>query len=441
MRLWSARTDRSRADNLSKDRVMYILYNLILFVATILLSPYILFKVLTVPKYRGGITQKLGRVRKGVMRVLNGSRPIWIHAVSVGEVMAAHPLVRELKKRYPHKKLILSTVTVTGNYTAKQRVPEADAVFYFPFDYPWVVRRVISRINPSLVLIAETELWPNFFRELKRQGIPSAVVNGRISPRSYRNYLKFRSFFSEVFRNVTLLCMQSEGDAARIRDIGAQPDRVIVTGNLKFDQKIPPVQKPPVAIAAGRRVITAGSTHRGEESILLDIFGRLRKKFPDLLLIIAPRHPERFDEVAGLITNSGFECQRRTRFKGQVKDVLLLDTIGELRAFYAICDIAFVGGSLVKVGGHNLLEPAAMKKPVIFSRYMFNFKEVSEVILEAGGGIAVKDKEELYLKLDMLLLDNDLALSMGEKAYSVIAANSGATSRTLDAVNGMTSAH
>jgi len=414
---------------------MYILYNAILVLATIVLSPYILFKLATVPKYRGGISQKLGRVRKGVLRVLGGTRPIWVHAVSVGEVMAAHPLIRELKKKYPGRKLILSTVTVTGNHTAKQRVPEADAVFYFPFDYTWIVRRVIGRINPAIVLIAETELWPNFFRELERQGIPSALINGRISPRSYGNYLKLRRFFTEVFKNVTLFCMQSDEDAARIKDIGAPPDRVLVTGNLKFDQKISPAQQAPVPIASGRKVITAGSTHRGEEAILLEIFSRLRKKYPDLVLIIAPRHPERFDEVCGLITSAGYECQRRTRLKGPVRDVILLDTIGELRAFYSACDIAFVGGSLVKVGGHNLLEPAAMKKPVIFSRYMFNFKEISEALIQTGGGLMVKDKEELYTNLDNLLADKQLSTAMGEKAFKVIAANSGATTRTIDAVH------
>jgi 3-deoxy-D-manno-octulosonic-acid transferase len=414
---------------------MYTLYNLILVLATIILSPYMLFKLATVPKYRGGISQKLGRVRKGVLKVLGGTRPIWVHAVSVGEVMAAHPLIRELKKKYPGRKLILSTVTVTGNFTAKQRVPEADAVFYFPFDYPWIVRRVIQKINPVIVLVAETELWPNFFRELQRQGIPSALINGRISPRSYGNYIRFKRFFTEVFEGVTLFCMQSDEDAARIKDIGAAPERVMVTGNLKFDQKISTEQQRPIAIAAGRRVITAGSTHRGEEAILLEIYSRLRKKYPDLVLIIAPRHPERFDEVCGLIISAGYECQRRTRLKGLVRDVVLLDTIGELRAFYNACDIAFVGGSLVKVGGHNLLEPAAMKKPVIFSRYMFNFKEISEALIQAGGGLMVKDKEELYIKLDNLLSDKQLSSAMGEKAFRVIAANSGATVRTIDAVH------
>ncbi|HSB34801.1 MAG TPA: glycosyltransferase N-terminal domain-containing protein, partial [Nitrospirota bacterium] len=192
---------------------MYIIYNIALAAATVLFLPVILFKLVTVPKYRGGLTQKLGRLRKGVLKVLNGTRPIWVHAVSVGEVMAAHPLLRELRKKYPGRKLILSTVTVTGNYTARRRVPEADAVFYFPFDYPCVVRRVIRGVNPEIVLVAETELWPNFFRELKRAGIPSAVINGRISPASHRNYLKFKPFFRQVFDHVTLFCMQSEGDA------------------------------------------------------------------------------------------------------------------------------------------------------------------------------------------------------------------------------------
>jgi 3-deoxy-D-manno-octulosonic-acid transferase len=208
--------------------------------------------------------------------------------------------------------------------------------------------------------------------------IPSAVINGRISPHSYKNYMRLRFFFGYVFSQVTLFCMQSEGDAARIKDIGAAPDRVIVTGNLKFDQKIPTATASPVTLPPASKVITAGSTHRGEEAVLVEVFRRLREKFPDLVLILAPRHPERFDEVEGIVNRAGFDCQRRTRIKNPIRDVLLLDTIGELRSFYGICDIAFVGGSLVKVGGHNLLEPAAMKKPVVFSRYMFNFKEISE---------------------------------------------------------------
>ncbi len=414
---------------------MYIIYNILLILATILLSPVILFKLATVPKYRGGISQKFGRLRKGVLKVIRGSRPIWVHAVSVGEVMAAHPLIRELKKKYPRRKLILSTVTVTGNFTARQRVPEADAVFYFPFDYPWIVRKVINRINPIVVLVAETELWPNFFRHLRRRGIPSAVINGRISPHSYKSYVKFKRFFTKVFSHVDLFCMQSEADAVRIREIGATPDTVIVTGNLKFDQKIPAPQQSPIPLRPSRKVITAGSTHRGEESALMEIFTKLREKFPELLLIIAPRHPERFDEVAGIISKAGYECKRRSRLSGDVKDVLLLDTIGELRAFYGMCDIAFVGGSLVKVGGHNLLEPAAMKKPVIFSRYMFNFKEISEALIVSGGGIMVKDKEELYVQMLNLLSDEERARRIGELAFSVIEANSGAAKKTISAVS------
>jgi 3-deoxy-D-manno-octulosonic-acid transferase len=420
---------------------MYILYNIFLFIATIFLSPVILFKLITVPKYRGGLTQKFGRLRKGVMRIIKGGRPIWVHCVSVGEVMAAHPLIRELKKKYPNKKLILSTVTVTGHYTARRRVPEADAVFYFPFDYPCIVRRVIQGINPELVLIAETELWPNFFRELKRAGIPSAVINGRISLKSHKNYMKFKKLFSTVFDQVTLFCMQSEEDAVRIKSIGADPGKVFVTGNLKFDQKIVTSQASPVTIPANRKVITAGSTHRGEEATLMEVFSRLREKYPNLLIIIAPRHPERFDEVEGIVNSAGFDCQRRTSLKGPVKDVLLLDTIGELRTFYALCNIAFVGGSLVKVGGHNLLEPAAMKKPVIFSKYMFNFKEISEALIDSGGGVMVKDKAELYAQLDALLSDQDRAKRMGESAFRVIEANSGAAKKTIEAIGRLIVAH
>lgn len=414
---------------------MFIFYNILVVLLTIILSPVLLFKLVTNAKYRGGISQKLGRVRKRVKTAIGTARPIWVHAVSVGEVMAAHPLIRELKKKYPERKLILSTVTVTGNYTALQRVPEADAVFFFPFDYPWIVRRVIARINPVIVLIAETELWPNFFRELSRRKIPAAVINGRISPHSFKNYMKLRFFFRHVFAHVSLFCMQSQEDGERITKIGAPQDRVIVTGNLKFDQKISETRSSPVPMPSGSKVITAGSTHRGEEEALLSVFGRLREKFPKLILIIAPRHPERFDEVEGIISRFGYDCQRRTRLKGYVKDVLLLDTIGELRSFYGICDIAFVGGSLVKVGGHNLLEPAAMKKPVIFSKYMFNFKEISEALISAGGGLLVKDKEELYVQSEKLLSDKDHARQIGIRAYSVIETNSGAAKRTIDAVS------
>ena len=413
----------------------YFVYNLLLIVGTLLFLPVIIFKLTTVPKYRGGIFQKLGWVRKDVKKVIAGGRPIWVHAVSVGEVMAVHPLIRELKKKYPSRKLILSTVTITGNYTAHQRIPEADAVFFFPFDFPSVIRRVISKINPCMVLVAETELWPNYFRELKRSGIPSAVINGRISPGSFKNYVKLKGFFSKVFEQVDMFCMQSEEDAERIKTIGAAPEKVIVTGNLKFDQKILEFQQNPVIVPKGKKVITAGSTHRGEEEALLSVFSRLREKFPQLLLILAPRHPERFDEVEGLINSAGFECQRRTKLKGQIKDVLLLDTIGELRSFYAVCDIAFVGGSLVKVGGHNLLEPAAVKKPVIFSKYMFNFKEISEALMSAGGGIMVKDKAELYSQFYNLLSNSALAQKIGARAFQVIQSNSGAGTKTIDAVD------
>jgi 3-deoxy-D-manno-octulosonic-acid transferase len=246
--------------------------------------------------------------------------------------------------------------------------------------------------------------------------------------------MKLKKFFSHVFSQVDLFCMQSSSDAVRIMEIGAPRDRILVTGNLKFDQKLPAPTPNPVKMPNGSKVITAGSTHRGEEAALLEVFRRLREKYPELILIVAPRHPERFDEVESLTHRAGFECRRRTRLKGEVKDVLLLDTIGELRSFYEICDIAFVGGSLVKVGGHNLLEPAAMKKPVIFSRYMFNFKEISEALISAGGGILVKDKEELYTESDKLLSNRTLAQEIGMRAFSVIEANSGAATRTIDAV-------
>jgi 3-deoxy-D-manno-octulosonic-acid transferase len=264
--------------------------------------------MLSTKKYRSGLSQKVGFVPDSILSKLSGERPVWIHAVSVGEVMTAIPLVRKLKKKYPDQKIVLSTVTVTGNYTATLNAKETDAVIYFPFDYPFIVKRVIRAINPKLFITLETELWPNFLKALKRKHIPSVVISGRISKNSYQRYRWTRFFFSKVLENIDAFYMQTDVDARRIIDIGALQGRVVTVGNLKFDQSLPIVTPEEKAelystlyVNEGQKIFIAGSTHRGEEDIILDIFKTLRKNHPDLLLILAPRHPERFNEVFNLI--------------------------------------------------------------------------------------------------------------------------------------------
>jgi 3-deoxy-D-manno-octulosonic-acid transferase len=301
---------------------MYFIYNVLLFSISLLLMPFLLFAVLSAQKYRSGFLQKLGFVPSSILLKLSGERPVWIHAVSVGEVMATIPLVQEMKKKYPNQKIVLSTVTVTGNYTATLRAKEADAVIYFPFDYPFIVKRAVKKINPKLFITLETELWPNFLRRLKRNGISSVVISGRISNRSYRKYRGGRFFFSKVLANIDAFYMQTDVDAQRVIDIGAPHDRVITVGNLKFDQCVPTVTSEEKAqlyrmfhLDDGQRIFIAGSTHRGEEDIVLDIFKTLKKRYADLLLILAPRHPERFNEVAHLISRHKLKSIKRTRLK------------------------------------------------------------------------------------------------------------------------------
>jgi 3-deoxy-D-manno-octulosonic-acid transferase len=424
---------------------MYFIYNILLSITSILLSPLILFALLREEKYRMGLSQKLGFLPPHLLLKLSGSRPVWIHAVSVGEVTSTIPLIQEIKKRYPSQKIILSTVTVTGNYTATIRVREVDAVIYFPLDYPFIVKRVIRQIKPKLFIILETELWPNILRELKRNNIPSVVVSGRISNRSYHKYRWGRFFFTKVLDNIHLFCMQTEVDSKRIINIGADKDRVTTVGNLKFDQCVPTITTEEkenlynmLSLKEGQTIFIAGSTHKGEENIVLEVFKNLKKTYEDLILILAPRHPERFDEVADLLSHQKLRSIKKTKIKVAQKsnhhDIILLDTIGELSKLYSIGTIIFVGGSLVSTGGHNVLEPVAYKKAVIFGPHMDNFSEISRCLRESGGGFQVNNQEE-FLSQTKMLLQNDVDRDkLGEKAFEVIAHNQGAINKSMEAI-------
>jgi len=365
--------------------------------------------------------------------------------VSVGEVTSTIPLIQEIKKRYPSQKIILSTVTVTGNYTATIRVREVDAVIYFPLDYPFIVKKVIRQIKPKLFIILETELWPNILRELKRNNIPSVVVSGRISNRSYHKYRWGRFFFTKVLDNIHLFCMQTEVDSKRIINIGADKDRVTTVGNLKFDQCVPTITTEEkenlynmLSLKEGQTIFIAGSTHKGEENIVLEVFKNLKKTYEDLILILAPRHPERFDEVADLISHQKLRSIKKTKIKVAQKsnhhDIILLDTIGELSKLYSIGTIIFVGGSLVSTGGHNVLEPVAYKKAVIFGPHMDNFSEISRCLRESGGGFQVNNQEEFLSQTEMLLQNDVDRDKLGEKAFEVIAHNQGAINKSMEAI-------
>ena len=405
----------------------YLLYNValtVIFVATLPAVPVVL---LLRPRYREGLLQRFGLYPKAVRRSLASARPIWIHAASVGEVRSAEALVRELKARAPGRKVLVSTFTATGNRIAGQ-IPGVDAAIYLPLDFPWTVRRALSAFDPSLLVIIETEIWPNLLRAAFRRGVPSVLLSGRLSEKALVRYSILSAFFRRVLGFFTALGMQSSGDAARIARLGAAEKKVSVVGSLKFaashtdngGRKIVSVRDP------GRHLVVAGSSHRGEEEILLKAFTSVRARFPKLSLVLAPRHPERFAEVERLLSNSPFAFRRKSRLAAEdyfAQDILLLDTVGELPDFFAAGDIAFVGGSLVNGGGHNVLEPARFQKPILFGPHMTNFKGIAEEMKRAGAAIEVHDAEDLARALVQLLVDSEERRRMGERASQIAGAN------------------
>jgi 3-deoxy-D-manno-octulosonic-acid transferase len=378
---------------------------------------------------------------------------VWIHAVSVGEAMAALPLAQRLKKEFPGHPIVISTTTATGQSTARGRMGFADAVFYFPLDSGGPVRRTLRAVRPAVVVILETEIWPNFLRETRRAGVPVVFVNARISDRSFRRY-RFANavlfgFVRRVVANAQAFLAQSEEDAARLRDIGAPAERVFVTGNLKYDATPPAAG----ALAAwlqreieqhGRRpLIVAGSVTASEESLVLIAFGILQGEQRRALLVLAPRKPERFDVAANLIAESKREYLRRSALSlngahptaiGDATSVVLLDSVGELASLYGLADAVFVGGSLVPDGGHNILEPACFGKPPIFGPSMENFREIAARFLQADAGVQVRSPEDLGVAWIELVNDPDRREKMGVAAQDLVERNRGATDRAVRAI-------
>jgi 3-deoxy-D-manno-octulosonic-acid transferase len=438
---------------------MYMLYSLLTAAGMLLLSPYFLIRALVRGKDLGNLPERLGWTFPHALRKTSGSeenrKAIWIHAVSVGEVLAALPLARLLKLRYPQRRLVISTTTTTGQKIARERMDFADAIFYFPLDWTRPVRRALRRTQASLVLIVETEIWPNFLRECRRANVPVVFVNGRLSQRSFGGFLRavsysggmLGSFLGKILNDASLFLMQGEEDAARLLALGAPKDRVVVTGNLKYDLGNPPESalsawlEAELARSMRRPVLIAGSVMQEEETMVLGAFSDVEREFPAALLILAPRKPDQFDHAAAIIAQTGREVVRRREISlngassaalAKPGNVFLLDSLGELAGIYAFADAVFVGGSLVPAGGHNILEPAAFGKVPVYGPFMENFREMAAAFLEAGASIRVTSSDELGAAWRGLLQDPDRAARMGASAKAVVDRNRGATQRVLD---------
>jgi 3-deoxy-D-manno-octulosonic-acid transferase len=383
---------------------------------------------------------------------------IWIHAVSVGEFNVARTLIPLLQQEMPTRRIVVSTTTLTGQQLAlNQRPTEVESVFYFPFDWVFSVRRVLDHVRPELVVIMETELWPNFLRQCRKRAIHTVIANGRISPRSFESYRKLNWFISQVTNDVSLMLMQSDEDADRAKLLGAPADRVIVTGNLKYDAVVVEQAQcdklfdSQFGLGPDQRLIIAGSTAAGEEKLLLSALTDVRNSagLSETTLLIAPRRPERFDEVADLIVQSGFNLLRRSETKKfptsesastpgnhRTPDVILLDTIGELSNIYSIADVVFIGGSLVPHGGHNVIEAALYSKPIIVGPHNDNFRQIVSDFQKADALVKLDDSDvgSLSRELINLLRDRARAKAMGERARAILSNGRGATERTVAAI-------
>jgi len=416
---------------------MYALYSAVLGVGLLAYLPAFLLRRRRAG-YSRNLAQRLGRLGEG----LPPEPRCWVHAVSVGESAAAVPLVEGIRRRWPELGIVVSTITPTGARIVGERLAGTAVHRYFPIDLPGPVGRALDTARPRFFVAIETELWPNFLRALARRQIPAMIANGRISDRSFRRYRWVRGLMRRVLANVSVFAMQTDEDARRIIALGAPASRVVVTGNLKSDLLPEAAGDDPegwrtrLHLGAGARLWIAGSTHRGEEAIVLDAFLRARSRCPELALLLAPRHPERAGEVETLIRERGLRAARRSRLPadGVSGAVIILDTVGELAALYALAEIVFVGGSLVPIGGHNVLEPAMRGKPVLVGPHMSNFREGAELLQRSGGGLVVKDAPELERELARLIEDRELARRMGDAAREAFAGRQGAVSATLDLV-------
>jgi 3-deoxy-D-manno-octulosonic-acid transferase len=426
---------------------MYLIYGVLSVVALCLASPFLIYQAVRHRKYVRSLRQRLGYLPLSFN--IDGDESIWIHAVSVGETLTARALIPELKARYPGLKLFLSTTTMTGHEVARA-LSDVDGVLYFPLDWGFTVRRTLDVVRPRLFVMMETEIWPVLLRECRERGVATMLVNGRVSKRSFARYRLVGRFFRRVLDDVDRFCMQSEEAARRIVALGADPARVVVTGSLKFDSLDWPGVGPHgqsrdrvlryFRLAPGRPLVIAASTLRGEDQAAFEAFHRVQARWPDAMLVVAPRHPERFEEVTRLAAEEGFRVVRRTTLpvdQSPDADVVVLDTIGELARLYQIASVVFVGGSLVDAGGHNILEPAMFGKAIVFGPHMHNFAEISAEFLRGGAAVQVGTTRELGECLVDLVGDGVRRASLGAAARAIVEGNRGAKARTMAVVTAL----
>lgn len=426
-----------------------LLYDIGFLIFSLFYLPTLIFK----GKMHSDFGERFGRYSEDKRKALIASKgAIWIQAVSVGEVAACAGLVKKLKGRFPGKRIILSTITKTGNDLAIKLYKDEAVIIYFPLDLSWIVKRVVSLFEPSLYIMVETEIWPNTIKEISRRGVPSAIVNGRISDRSFGKYKFAKPFLSGTLKSIGIFCMQSLQDVERIISLGAPKEKVRLTGNMKFDVEVSsdPVKsaelKKLLGMGESDMLLIAGSTHPGEEAIVLDAFKRLIPKFPGLKLLVAPRHVERSRDVEAAVRSFGFEPVMLSAVRGQTGDhrgrgVFILDTIGRLKELYSISSVVFMGGSMIPHGGQNPIEPAALGKPVIFGPHMFNFKEITATLIDSDAAFLVKEADGLFGCLDVLLADPARRLEVAKHAGAAIAQKRGATDRIIEEICGIFSVH
>lgn len=426
-----------------------ILYNISFYSFMATASPYFLLKVLTTPKYRSGLSERLGFLRTDVKKTLHGKKIIWVHAVSVGEAQTAFPLIVKLKNEYKGHHFLLTTTTATGQKLAQswaQGDPDV-TVMYFPLDFFHIFHLFLKKYSVSLIIVMETEIWPNFLMEAYCHTVPVILANGRISDKSYRGYRKLQKLFVDSVRPIKFFCMQEESDAEKLLKLGIAKNRIRVTGNIKYEVSL----KNPVNYAISKTLLTragwshddpvliAGSTHNGEEEIVCGSYLEVKKSIKNLKMIIAPRHPERIAIVERILSDSGIPYIKKTTLdngigRTRVPDVILLDTMGELRHLYAMATVAFVGKSLVPGGGQNILEPASLGKPVVFGPYMANFAHISKKIVDAQAGVMIHSPQALTENLLTLFSQPAMRESIGKNALAEVTRCQGTTDKIMECV-------
>lgn len=419
----------------------FALYDLLLLLVTVALIPWYLLRRAFGLRSRSGLRERFGFYSPQRLAVINGRPVIWIHAVSVGETRAAISLIKSLRQAWPDHALVLTNVTETGHEVA-QTIPELDLCLFFPLDLSPVIRSVLDQLKPKLIIIVETEIWPNLIQIAAERAIPLALVNGRISDRSYPRYLRFKSLLARLLQQVSQFSMQSSIDSERIIALGARSERVVTSGNLKFDMAVnldvadPALLRSRYRLPESLTLWICGSTHDGEEASLLQCYRTLLARGAELSLILVPRHPPRIPAVCDLLNALRLPFRLRSQLTEATPllatgEVLLVDTLGELLPLYAASDLVFVGGSLVPVGGHNLLEAALVGRPVIFGPHMHNFREISQLILDAGAGSQIQSADELPELIAHYLRDPLFGMTQGRAGQELIATHAGATDRTV----------